>query len=45
MPSVAIAGVVWLNLPMEEQTNTNIVVWNTRGLNDPARRTAVRIAV
>jgi hypothetical protein len=30
---------------MEEQTNTNIVVWNTRGLNDPARRTAVRIAV
>jgi hypothetical protein len=30
---------------MEEQTNTNIVVWNTRGLNNPTRRAAVRIAV
>jgi exonuclease III len=30
---------------MDSEPNLNIVVWNVRGLNDPARRTAVRVAV
>jgi hypothetical protein len=30
---------------MGDEPNLRIVVWNTRGLNNPARRTAVRVAV
>jgi hypothetical protein len=30
---------------MDDEPNFRVVVWNTRGLNDPARRSAVRIAV
>jgi hypothetical protein len=30
---------------MEEEPSLKVVVWNTRGLNNPARRTAVRIAM
>jgi hypothetical protein len=30
---------------MEDEPNIKVVVWNTRGLNNPARRTAVRVAV
>jgi hypothetical protein len=30
---------------MGDEPSFKVVVWNTRGLNDPARRTAVRVAV
>jgi hypothetical protein len=30
---------------MGDEPNLRIVVWSTRGLNNPARRTAVRVAV
>jgi hypothetical protein len=30
---------------MEEEKNVVFSMWNTRGLNDPARRAAVKIAV
>jgi hypothetical protein len=40
-----LALVAWLVLSMDDEPNLRVVVWNTRGLNDPARRSAVRIAV
>jgi hypothetical protein len=30
---------------MEDEPNIKVVVWNTRGLNDLARLTAVRVTI